>query len=71
MATLEQRRKQRQNTRGIFKISDYHTCGRFKPSSKLTIGQILPEGGDSGRFFRKQIFTVGWMVGRLQLSCLK
>ena len=24
-----------------------------------------PRGGDSGRFFRMQIFTVGWMVGRL------
>ena len=24
-----------------------------------------PRGSDSGRFFRMQIVTVGWMVGRL------
>ena len=50
---------------GFFKISDYHTSGRFKPSAKLTIRQILPVGGDSGRLFRMQIGTEGWMVGRL------
>ena len=27
---------------GFFKISDYHTSGRFKPSAKLMIRQILP-----------------------------
>ena len=31
-------------TRDFFKISDYHTCGRFKPSAKLTIRQILLVG---------------------------
>lgn len=30
-----------------------------KPSAKLTIRHILPVGGDSGRFFRKLIVTVG------------
>ena len=29
---------------GFFKISDYHTSGRFKPSAKLMIRQILPVG---------------------------
>ena len=29
---------------GFFKISDCHTYGRFKPSAKLTIRQILPLG---------------------------
>ena len=29
---------------GFFKISDYHTSGRFKPSAKQTIRQILPVG---------------------------
>ena len=28
----------------FFKISDYHTSGRFKPSAKLMIRQILPVG---------------------------
>ena len=31
-------------TRDFFKISDYHTSGRFKPSAKQTIRQILPVG---------------------------
>ena len=29
---------------GFFKISDYHTSGRFKSSAKLMIRQILPVG---------------------------
>ena len=29
---------------GFFKISYYHTSGRFKPSAKLMIRQILPVG---------------------------
>ena len=29
---------------GFFKISDYHTSGRFKPSAKLMIRQIFPVG---------------------------
>ena len=29
---------------GFFKISDYHTSGRFKPSAKLMIRKILPVG---------------------------
>ena len=28
----------------FFKISDYHTCDRFKPLAKLTIRQIRPVG---------------------------
>ena len=28
----------------FFKISDYHTSGRFKPSAKQAIRQILPVG---------------------------
>ena len=56
---------------GFFKISDYHTSGRFKPSAKLMIRQILPVGVILVDFFRMQIVTVGWMVGRLWLSYLK
>ena len=29
---------------GFFKISDYRTSGRFKPSAKLMMRQILPVG---------------------------
>ena len=55
----------------FFKISNYHTSGRFKPSAKLMIRQILPVGVILVVFFRMQIGTVGQMVGRLQLSYLK
>ena len=46
MATLEQWRKQLQNTRGIFQKFPIFLfpSGRFKPSAKLTIRQILPVG---------------------------
>ena len=44
---------------GFFKISDYHTSGRFKPSAKLMIRQILPVGVILVDFFRMQIVTVG------------
>ena len=69
MATLEQWRKQlkKKKTRGFFfKISDYPASGRFKPSAKLMTDKTNPpREGDSGRFFRMQIVTMGWMVGRL------
>ena len=51
---------------GFFKISDYPASGRFKPSAKLMTDKTNPpREGDSGRFFRMQIVTMGWMVGRL------
>ena len=34
---------------GFFKVSVYHTSGRFKPSAKLTIRQILAVEGDSDK----------------------
>ena len=63
MASLKQWRNSFKIHAGFFKISVYHVSGKFKPSAKLTIRQILPVGGDCGRFFRMQIVTVGWMVG--------
>ena len=46
---------------GFFKISDYHTSGRFKPSAKQTIRQILPVGVILVDFFGcKQARRGGW-----------
>ena len=64
MASLKQWRNSFKIHAGFFKISVYHVSGKFKPSAKLTIRQILPVGGVIVvDFFRMQIVTVGWMVG--------
>ena len=44
---------------GFFKISDYHTSGRFKSLAKLMIRYKSSPWGDSDRFFRMHIVTVG------------
>ena len=65
MATLEQWRKQLQNTRGIFQNFRLSHERQILTISKTDDKTNPPRGGDSGRFFRMQIVTVGWMVGRL------
>ena len=58
--------KKKKHAGFFFKISDYPASGRFKPSAKLMTDKTNPpREGDSGKFFRMQIVTMGWMVGRL------
>ena len=51
MATLERWRKQFKIHVEFFKISVYHTSGKFKSSAKLTKRRILPVGRDTGESF--------------------
>ena len=51
MATLERWRKQFKIHVEFFKISVYHTSGKFKSSAKLTKRRILPVGRDTGGSF--------------------
>ena len=59
------------NIRGIFQNFRLSYERQIQTIGKTDDKTNPPRGSDSGRFFRMQIVTVGWMVGRLWLSYLK